>query len=82
MISLKEKNDVQPLRPHCSEPLDEMWFRELSGLLGKRYVYFYARCRKVLGISHRKGFFMGQERSGTSAGTSPISKIHSACKSV
>jgi len=59
MIDLREKNDIEPLCPHCSEPLKEMWFNELRGLLGKRYVYFCAKCRKVLGVSHRKGFFMG-----------------------
>lgn len=59
MIDLREKNDIVPLCPHCSEPLNEMWFNELRGLLGKRYVYFCAKCRKVLGVSHRKGFFMG-----------------------
>ncbi len=59
MTTLIEKNDTRPLCPHCSEPLDEMWYRELKGFLGKRYVYFCSRCRKVLGVSHRKGFFMG-----------------------
>ena len=59
MIKLKEKDDVTPLCPHCSEPLDELWFRELKGLLGRRYVYFCARCKKTLGVSHRKGLWMG-----------------------
>jgi hypothetical protein len=27
--------------------------------MGKRFVYFCGTCRKVLGISHRKGFWMG-----------------------
>ena len=59
MITLKEKNGVQPLCPHCCEPLSEVWFRELKGVLGKRYVYFCSKCSKALGVSHRKGFFMG-----------------------
>ena len=59
MIELKEKNDAQPVCPHCSERLAELWFRELRGFFGKRYVYFCAKCSKVLGVSHRKGFFMG-----------------------
>jgi len=33
--------------------------RELRGVLGRRYVYFCSHCRKVLGLSHRKGFWMG-----------------------
>jgi len=59
MIEAKEKNDVAPLCPHCSQPVKELWFRQLSGIWGKRYVYFCSLCHKVLGISHRKGFWMG-----------------------
>jgi hypothetical protein len=59
MIRIEERDDVQPVCPHCSEPVDTVWFRELRGSLGRRYVYFCARCRKVLGVSHRKGFWMG-----------------------
>jgi len=33
--------------------------RELESMLGKRYIYFCPNCRKVLGVSHRKGFWMG-----------------------
>jgi len=59
VIDLREKHDVVPLCPHCGEPIEEMWFRELRGAFGRRYVYFCAKCRKVLGVSHRKGFWMG-----------------------
>ena len=59
MIELKEKKTVTPICPHCSEALDELCFQELMGFLGRRYVYFCARCHKVLGVSHRKGFWMG-----------------------
>ncbi len=59
MVNLRERNDIQPLCPHCAEELADVWFRELRGALGKRYVYFCAQCRKVLGVSHRKGVWMG-----------------------
>lgn len=59
MIELKEKKDAIPLCPHCSEPIAEVWFRELKGFLGRRYVYFCSRCHKILGVSHRKGLLMG-----------------------
>ncbi|HED65919.1 MAG TPA: hypothetical protein ENJ09_10235 [Planctomycetes bacterium] len=59
MIELEEKEDVQPLCPHCSEPLERIWYRKLRGLLGCRFVYFCSICRKSLGVSHRKGFWMG-----------------------
>lgn len=59
MIELEQKDDVDPVCPHCEERLQRVWCRELKGFLGKRYVYFCANCRKVLGVSHRKGFWMG-----------------------
>ena len=59
MIELKETNDVNPICPHCSENITELWYQELSALWGRRYVYFCSQCKKVLGVSHRKGFWMG-----------------------
>ncbi len=59
MIELRECNDKNPVCPHCSQSIQEILFRTLRGMLGKRYVYFCAQCHKVLGVSHRKGFFMG-----------------------
>lgn len=59
MIECVEKEDVVPVCPHCNENLSVVWVRTLRSFLGRRYVYFCSRCRKVLGISHRKGFWMG-----------------------
>ena len=59
MIQSEERNDVTPVCPHCNEPLRAVQYRSLSGFLGKRYVYFCGGCHKVLGVSQRKGFWMG-----------------------
>ncbi|UCF36595.1 MAG: hypothetical protein JSU96_17530 [Acidobacteriota bacterium] len=59
MIAAQEKNDVDPVCPHCKATIRQVWFRELGGILGKRYIYFCSACRACLGISHRKGFWMG-----------------------
>lgn len=59
MARLESKDDVTPVCPHCSDELDTIWMQELHGFLGRRYIYLCPRCRKVLGVSHRKGFFMG-----------------------
>jgi len=59
MINIKENNSEVPVCPHCKTEVNNMWFQELVGFLGKRYVYFCANCKSVLGISHRKGFWMG-----------------------
>jgi len=59
MLNLENRDDIQPLCPHCCEELRTLWMQLVRGILGKRYVYFCPHCRKVLGVSHRKGFWMG-----------------------
>ena len=59
MIQCIEKEEISPLCPHCNESLNQVWCRELSTVFGRRYIYFCPHCRKVLGVSHRKGFWMG-----------------------
>ena len=59
MIVLTERQDVTPICPHCSEPAGEIWYQKLEAFLGQRYVYFCGSCNKILGVSHRKGFWMG-----------------------
>ncbi len=59
MLPVEEKNDVTPVCPHCGKELAKVWCHELESLFGKRYIYFCPECRKVLGVSHRKGFWMG-----------------------
>jgi hypothetical protein len=51
--------------PHCEHDLDgvnaDLLMASGSGVLafGKRYIYSCPSCNKVLGVSHRKGFWMG-----------------------
>ena len=59
MLPTQERNDVNPICPHCNSQLTLVWFRGLESTFGKRYIYFCPNCRKVLGVSHRKGFWMG-----------------------
>lgn len=59
MIPLKQRVDLIPLCPYCQEEVGTVYFQELRGILGRRYIYFCPRCLRVLGISHRKGFLMG-----------------------
>jgi len=59
MIQLQAKDDVDPICPHCETNLKTIWVREVSGFLGRRYVYFCSECKKILGVTHRKGFLMG-----------------------
>ena len=59
MTELIEKNEVMPLCPHCFRRLNEIWTRRLPGLLAPRIIYFCPECHKTLGVTHRKGFWMG-----------------------
>lgn len=59
MIECVEKEDVSPICPHCNGVMTTVWCRVLTSVFGKRYLYFCSNCRKVLGVSHRKGFWMG-----------------------
>ena len=59
MVDLQQRLDLLPICPHCKEELNTIAYRELGGILGKRYIYFCSHCRSVLGVSHRKGFWMG-----------------------
>jgi hypothetical protein len=59
MIECIERSDVTPVCPHCCAQIERIWVRALKSAFGRRYVYFCSQCRKVLGVSHRKGFWMG-----------------------
>ena len=48
-----------PICPHCDQPLTGVVRQQLAEQLGKAYVWACSGCRKVLGVSHRKGFWMG-----------------------
>jgi hypothetical protein len=59
MIECIERPEISPVCPHCNEILKTVWCRRLTVFFGRRYIYFCPHCRKVLGVSHRKGFWMG-----------------------
>jgi uncharacterized protein with PIN domain len=59
MIPVEERNDITPVCPHCNAPLTLVQCNQLSSTFGKRYVYSCPSCKKVLGVSQRKGFWMG-----------------------
>lgn len=59
MIRIDEKTNQTPLCPHCEADIERLLATKVESLLGVRYVYFCEQCRKVLGVSHRKGVMMG-----------------------
>lgn len=68
MIKLEEQaeetalqpSDIKnPICPFCSKEIKKIYMREIKSYLGRRYLYYCSECFKVLGLSHRKGFWMG-----------------------
>lgn len=48
-----------PICPYCEKELTKIYSKKISSNFGVRFIYFCTYCKKVLGISHRKGFWMG-----------------------
>jgi len=58
-MELMTKPEISPICPHCNQALRVVFQQEIHATLGKRYIYFCPHCHKVLGVSQRKGFWMG-----------------------
>ena len=59
-LKLRLETQVLPKCPHCKTNITEVAYSELhGGFFGKRYIYFCPSCQSSLGVSHRKGFWMG-----------------------
>lgn len=64
-LTVVEDPDLVPQCPHCDTFLTSVRARQLSptgtpaSRFGKRYIYACPSCNKTLGVSHRKGFWMG-----------------------
>jgi DNA-directed RNA polymerase subunit RPC12/RpoP len=59
MIQVEERDDLNPICPHCSVEIKKVFAKKLESALGVRFIYFCSSCKKTLGVSHRKGFWMG-----------------------
>ena len=59
MIDAQERNDAPPVCPHCKEALTRVVRTRIREPLGKAYLWSCPHCRTVLGVTHRKGFWMG-----------------------
>jgi uncharacterized protein with PIN domain len=58
-IRTREDFPAAPVCPHCEKGIQEIAARRVESTLGVRYMYYCTACRKVMGVSHRKGFWMG-----------------------
>lgn len=58
-IKIREDFPDVPRCPHCGAEVRELAARRVESTFGVRFLYYCCDCRKVLGVSHRKGFWMG-----------------------
>ena len=59
MPTIIETESENPVCPHCEKKLEQILAKRIQATFGVRFVYFCSKCKKVLGFSHRKGFWMG-----------------------
>ncbi|MFP4363679.1 MAG: hypothetical protein ACLFR1_07390 [Spirochaetia bacterium] len=59
MITLEKRNDIVPVCPSCKKETKTIGFQEIKSGFGKRYIYTCPHCNAIVGVSHRKGFWMG-----------------------
>jgi hypothetical protein len=53
MLDVQERDEVQPLCPHCARALRTVWYRKLKGVFGKRYLLLF-------GLSQSAGHLSSQ----------------------
>jgi uncharacterized protein with PIN domain len=58
-IQIRETSSETPICPHCDKAIHTVNSSKVKARFGVRFIYFCSHCRKVLGVSHRKGFWMG-----------------------
>ena len=58
-FEITETSTKVPRCPHCEQDIQRLNARKVKSPFGVRFVDFCDHCRKVLGVSHRKGFWMG-----------------------
>ena len=58
-IRIQEVDTPEPLCPQCGKEIRTVMAKKVESTFGVRFVYYCEHCRKVLGVSHRKGFWMG-----------------------
>ena len=54
-----ETTNEHPVCPHCEKALKQIYAKKINSNFGVRFIYFCYYCKKTLGLSHRKGFWMG-----------------------
>ena len=58
-VEVRDPGEIYPLCPHCDSEVRKVYQRTMKTMFGKSYIYYCTQCRKVLGVTHRKGLWMG-----------------------
>ena len=59
MNDYRMPDETYPRCPHCESRIDGLMSRQIIADMGKAYAWACPQCQAVLGVTHRKGFFMG-----------------------
>lgn len=52
-------DDFAAICPHCEVELKGLVQQRMNAVYGTAFAWACPSCRRVIGVSHRKGFFMG-----------------------
>jgi len=56
---IQAPENFKPICPHCESQIQEIYTQNVKSAFGKTWIYCCPRCGKTLGVSQRKGFWMG-----------------------
>ena len=59
MIEIIETETEVPKCPHCEKEIKRLLAKKVKSTFGVRFIYFCHNCKKTLGLTQRKGFWMG-----------------------
>ena len=59
MIEIIETESEIPKCAHCEKEIKQLYAKKVKSTFGVRFIYFCRNCKKTLGLTQRKGFWMG-----------------------
>jgi wobble nucleotide-excising tRNase len=59
MIPVEEAEHIRPICPFCEKEITKVYAKRMETFFGVKFLYFCSLCKKILGVTHRKGFWMG-----------------------
>ena len=58
-LPMEERDDLNPICPHCERQIERLYYRQIRDLGGKRNIYFCSDCHRVLGVAQERSLWTG-----------------------